>query len=101
MASLGKALLGKGVNDENLGVVVDTDRLHRKKVLVNQATSTSTSTSTHFAWPSFTYVETCGIHTLLGSVVRLYIHIVIQTLYTCMLSLLVHILLGPVIVLYR
>ena len=38
---------------------------------------------THFAWASRTYVEACGSHTLLGSVVQLYSHNVIQSVYTC------------------
>ena len=35
-------------------------------------------------------LKTLGIHTLLGSIVQLYSHIVIQSVYTCILSLLVH-----------
>ena len=38
----------------------------------------------HFVITSYTYVQTCGIHTLLESVVRLYSHTVIQSVYACM-----------------
>jgi hypothetical protein len=34
-------------NNEDLGKVVDTDRLHRKKVLANQATCKNVYTSVH------------------------------------------------------
>jgi hypothetical protein len=37
-----------------------------------------------FACPIHTYVEACGSNTLLGSVVQLYSHNVIQSVYSCM-----------------
>jgi hypothetical protein len=49
---------------------------------------------THFAWLIHTYVVACGSNTLLWSVVRLYSHYVIQSVYTWhlygILLLLVH-----------
>ena len=38
---------------------------------------------THFAWLIHTYVEACESNTLLWSVVQLYSHNVIQSVYTC------------------
>jgi hypothetical protein len=38
---------------------------------------------THLDWTIYTYVEAFGSSTLLGSVVLLYSHNVIQTVYTC------------------
>ena len=38
---------------------------------------------THFAWPIYTYLETCRSNTLLGPVVRRYCCTVIQSLYAC------------------
>ena len=47
---------------------------------------------THFDWPSLLYnltlpTHTCGAHTLLGSVVLLYINTVVQPRYTCTVNL--------------
>ena len=39
---------------------------------------------THFAWPIYTYIEAFGSKTLLGLVVQLYSHNIIQSVYyTC------------------
>ena len=58
---------------------------------------------TNFAWLSYTYVEACGTHALLGSVVRLNSCTVIQSVYTCTAFVITsaHSLLGSVILMLR
>ena len=65
-----------------------TDILHYCTQLV-QMDCTSLYTTVHCltTWRSLQATHTCGAHTLLGSVVLLYIYTVVQSLYVCTVNL--------------